>query len=341
MRSYGLRPSEIQEIKNLFQKYFGDLPDAKAYLFGSRAKGSQKPFSDIDIAIKSKSPELNKKISLLKEEWESSKLPYKIDITPWKDLYRPYLTEINKTKKSFWEPEAEELHPWRICPYGEHWVVRHPRYPIGRQIQDVDGHCRKNRSGKDLIKSDEIEFIAKRTDFQQSTPVPTHYTGAEKINEPDKYDHYIAGWCKYWNEVLKPDLPIEPNLVKALIESESRFNPIVTAKNKNLIGLARGLIQITESTWRILKDSKGEMKDHFIIVKKDELFDPNINICAGVRWLFRKREMLQKRIKRSPSWPEVIVEYKGLSLGLKRKDPKSMKMINDFNQIYQRYQGPK
>jgi hypothetical protein len=60
-----------------------------------------------------------------------------------------------------------------------------------------------------------------------------------------------------------------------------------------------------------------------------------------MKLIFRKREMLQKRIKRSPSWPEVIVEYKGLAPGLKIKDPKLMKINNDFNEIYQRYHGPK
>jgi|GEM_PF-346527 len=338
MRSFGLKPSEIDLIKKYLQKHFGSIPDVKVFLFGSRAKGSHKPFSDIDLAIKSKSSEIKNKIALFKEDWDNSNLPYKVDISEWRDLYKPYLPEINKTKKSFWVPSEKELHPWRICPYGEHWVVRHPRYPLGRQLQDVDGHCRKNKSGKDLLKSDEIDLISKLTDFQETKPLPNPYKGLEKINDPNKYDIFISGWCRYWNEILKPEIAIDPNFVKALIESESRFNPNAIAQNKKEIGPARGLIQITESTWRILKNQKGEIKDHFIVIKKEDLFDPNINICVGIRWLFRKKEVLQRRLGRSPQWTEVIVEYKGLGPGLKKNNSKSLQIIQDFNKIYKKYQ---
>ena len=161
MRSFGFTPEELKSIKNLFQKHFGDLPDAKIYLFGSRSKGTHKKYSDVDLAVKTKAKEISKRIALFKASWEETKIPYKVDITSWKDIYKPYLQDIRKTKKIIWTPEDKELHPWRVCPYGEHWVVRHPRYPVGRQIQDVDGHCRKNPSGKDRLKGDEIELISR------------------------------------------------------------------------------------------------------------------------------------------------------------------------------------
>lgn len=337
MKSYGLKTSELNEIKNLLEEYFGDLRDVKVYLFGSRAKGNYKPFSDIDIAVKSKSPELSKKIALFQEAWEKSKLPYRVDITAWKDLFKPYLQEIRKTKASFWEPQDKKNHEWRACPYGQHWVVKHPRFPIGRQVQDVDGHCRKNPSGKDLLRGDEIDFISMVTSFQNTRPLPTPFSGKTRIEKADDYDVLIAGWCKYWNDIFRPDIPIDVNFIKALIESESRFNPDAQAPNKKSIGPARGLIQLTEQTWRILKDRKGEIKDHYIDLKKDELFNPSKNICAAVRWLFRKRQILEKRLGRSPQWPEVIVEYKGLGPGLKKNNPKSILIMKQFNEFYKKY----
>ena len=325
-------------MKKLFQDFFGDLNDAKIYLFGSRATGKHKEFSDIDIAVNTKSKDLAKRISLFNEGWEKSKLPYKVDITSWKDLYKPYLPQIKKEKITLWKPEDRELHPWRICPYGQHWVSRHPRFPVGRQLQDVDGHCRKNPSGKDRLDGDEIEIISNMSPFKESKNLPSPYIGEEKIKNPNEYDLLIAGWCRYWNDIFKPDLPIDSNFIKALMESESRFKPDSSADNKKSIGKARGLIQITEVTLRILKDRKGEIKDHYIDISKEELFTPSKNICAGIRWLFRKREILQKRLGRSPSWPEVVIEYKGLGPDLKKKGKKSINVLNNFLEIFERYQ---
>lgn len=98
--------------------------------------------------------------------------------------------------------------------------------------------------------------------------------------------------------------------MKALIESESRFNPMAMAPNKKPAGPARGLVQLTEQTIKILKDHKGEITDHYVDISNEELFEPEKNICAAIRWLFRKREILQKNLNRSPDWLETIAEYK-------------------------------
>lgn len=94
--------------------------------------------------------------------------------------------------------------------------------------------------------------------------------------------------------------------------TESSFITTGFAKNKNpKIGLAKGLIQITEETYRILKDSKGEIKDHYVELEDHELWEPSKNICAAVRWLFRKRDKAEGRLERKPTWEEVLIEYKG------------------------------
>ncbi len=54
MKLYGLKLNYVQKIKDLLQKYFGDIEDLKAYLYGSRATGNHKSYSDIDIVVKSK-----------------------------------------------------------------------------------------------------------------------------------------------------------------------------------------------------------------------------------------------------------------------------------------------
>lgn len=337
MRSFGLTSLELNEVKKLFQQFFGDVSDAKIYLFGSRAKGTHKPYSDIDLVIKTKSKDINNKIPLFIEAWEKSNLPYKVDFSKWDDLYQKYLPQIKKEKISFWTPEERSIHPWRICPYGKHWVKEHLRHQINKKTQDVDGHCRRNPLGRDRLTGDEIEYISRSQLFLNVKNLPKKYAGPLKINTADEYDQLIAGWCTYWNDIFKPDISIDSNFVKALMESESHFDKNSTANNKKEIGKARGLIQLTEQTLRILKDRKGEIKDHYIDIAKEDLYDPSKNICSAIRWLFRKREILQKRLGRSPTWPETIVEYKGLGPGLKNNNEKSLKVLNDFTQIYKRY----
>lgn len=338
MRSYGLRSDELKKMRELFQEFFGDLPQVKIFLFGSRAKGTHKSFSDIDIAIKANSKNLSHKIALFKEKWEKSKLPYKIDISSWREIYKPYLPKIRKDKITLWEPGDRPIHPWRACPYGQHWVIRHPRYPIGRHIQDVDGHCRKNPSGKDVLFGHEIEFISKINPFLETRPLPCPYKGTVNIPLANNYDLLISGWCKYWNDIFEPDIPISPNFVKALIESESTFNPNAFTKNKKSIGPARGLVQITEQSLKILKDKKGEIKDHYVELTKEELFDPSKNICAAIRWMFQKRKILQKRLGRSPQWLETVVEYKGLGKQLKGNGLKAKAVMKNFSKFLEGYQ---
>ena len=79
----------------------------------------------------------------------------------------------------------------------------------------------------------------------------------------NKFDSLIRGWTKYWNEVFQPKDPLDPDLVKTLIATESSFNVNTDTKKKGA-GRARGLIQITDGTRNILKDKSGELDDYLL-----------------------------------------------------------------------------
>lgn len=315
MKVYGLTFEQFNLLKDKLSETFFDLKnkDIKAYLFGSRAKGTFKKYSDVDLFIKAKSKneQLKNYVLKLESSLEESDLPYKFDIVLWEDLFPEYKKEINKSKKLIWSTDEIEVRsPWRVCPIGQHWVRRHDRLNSKGKLEDVDGHCRKNRSKKDVLKSDEIELISKSKIFKDAKKNPMSLVIDRK--KFDDYDDLIAGWVAYWNDVFKPEILLTVEMVKILIFTESSFKPnTVTPNESKEIGPARGIIQITEQTWRILKDPSGELKDHLVDIKKEELLDPNKNISAGIRWLFRKRETLKKRIKREPTWEEVLLEYKG------------------------------
>jgi predicted nucleotidyltransferase len=51
------------------------------FIFGSRVKGTQKRFSDVDLCYKEKIP--SAVISKLEEDLEESNLPFKVDLVNW------------------------------------------------------------------------------------------------------------------------------------------------------------------------------------------------------------------------------------------------------------------
>ena len=234
-------------------------------------------------------------------------------------------------------------HPWRMCPGGHCWVKTHPRKvqsskknPDG--FTTVDGHCRRNKSGKDLIYPDEINRIGK--DYFKNLdvkPCPINLGFDTKKGNGAAYDDLISGWTKYWNETLKPSEKLDPNLVKALIASESSFKlKIITPVPRQKNNYARGLLQLTDSTIKILNNEKGELKNHFIKVNKNEILDPSVNIYAGIRWLFHKKKLAESKQKRSISWEETLIHYKGYEREVKKNPgrvPDGMKNFFEFSDL--------
>ena len=167
---------------------------------------------------------------------------------------------------------------------------------------------------------------------------PNGYTTTRSAHcalNPSGKDHLIAGWTQYWNEVFNPKQPLDPNLVKALIASESSFNPSALANKKNS-NSARGLTQLTNETRKLLGSDSKELKDHFIDVTKKELLDPSINICAGVRWLFRKKEIATGKLKREATWDEAVYEFKGLDKADQKRREELWNRFKTYLQEYQR-----
>ena len=125
------------------------------------------------------------------------------------------------------------------------------------------------------------------------------------------YDSLIRGWTQYWNEVFKPKIFLDPNIIKALIASESSFITKPLPQQTKSAGKARGLIQITDQARKILGDPKGELKNHLVHLNQDDLLDPNATICAGIRWLFQKQKLASNRVGHEANWEEAVSEYKG------------------------------
>ena len=102
---YGLEEQTLQTIFLIFSKY----PEVEeVILYGSRAKGNFKPFSDIDITLKGKiSPETLLSINCAFSE---SSLPYLFDISIFNDLNNQNLIDhINRWGKVIYTAASTDI----------------------------------------------------------------------------------------------------------------------------------------------------------------------------------------------------------------------------------------
>ena len=91
--AYGVKGKEIEGLRNIFSS---NSHVEKAILFGSRAKGNYKPFSDIDITLEGDKL-THKDLMQLCSAIDDLLMPYELDLSLKKDIKNTALLEhINR-----------------------------------------------------------------------------------------------------------------------------------------------------------------------------------------------------------------------------------------------------
>lgn len=85
---YGLSSEHVNIIHQILQQ---SANVQSAYLFGSRAKGTNKVASDIDLAVKGNIPK--DELSALWAAFEESTLPFFVDVISYKSIQNQELKE--------------------------------------------------------------------------------------------------------------------------------------------------------------------------------------------------------------------------------------------------------
>ncbi len=76
-----LEDKYLNEVHTLLQQW---IPDCEVWVFGSRVhQRGLKPFSDLDLALITKQPLDASLYAKLKEAFEESELPIRVDIVDW------------------------------------------------------------------------------------------------------------------------------------------------------------------------------------------------------------------------------------------------------------------
>ncbi|MCF8164950.1 MAG: nucleotidyltransferase domain-containing protein [Sulfuritalea sp.] len=90
-----ISPENWQIVRDILQRY---VPDREVWAFGSRAKWTAKEFSDLDLAIIGDTPLSIALTADMKEAFQESALPFKIDIVDWANITPSFRQVIQAAK---------------------------------------------------------------------------------------------------------------------------------------------------------------------------------------------------------------------------------------------------
>lgn len=96
-------PSELENVKALIRHF---LPDTEAWVYGSRIKGNAHAASDLDLVVFS-SPKQTRQVSDLKEAFDESNLPFRVDLFAWNDVPESFRKNIAAEKRILIPPALE------------------------------------------------------------------------------------------------------------------------------------------------------------------------------------------------------------------------------------------
>lgn len=72
--------SELKLVKNILATW---LPTREVCMFGSRARGKPKPYSDLDLVIMGDTPIPMSTLGQLQDAFANSDLPWRVDVVDW------------------------------------------------------------------------------------------------------------------------------------------------------------------------------------------------------------------------------------------------------------------
>lgn len=88
-----LSPQSIDIIKKILQEY---VPGCEVRVFGSRVNGTAKKHSDLDLAVVGKEKIPTRKMNALREAFEDSDLPIRVDVLDWHAISADFRAIIEK-----------------------------------------------------------------------------------------------------------------------------------------------------------------------------------------------------------------------------------------------------
>jgi predicted nucleotidyltransferase len=88
-----LPPHHLETVRAILGR---DVPNCEVRAFGSRVSGPSKSYSDLDLAIVAPTALNADTLRHLKEAFEESDLPFRVDVLDWHETSPDFLRVIEK-----------------------------------------------------------------------------------------------------------------------------------------------------------------------------------------------------------------------------------------------------
>lgn len=88
-----LDEAQLGVIKKILKN---EAPELTVWAFGSRVKGTAKPFSDLDLALIGNEKLDWQRIESLKDNFSASTLPFSVDIVDWHTITKDFQALITE-----------------------------------------------------------------------------------------------------------------------------------------------------------------------------------------------------------------------------------------------------
>ncbi len=86
-------PEELELVHSILAQY---VPGVEVWAFGSRIKNTAKKYSDLDLALVGLNKIPNTLFQNLKEAFEESDLPFRVDLIDWNSVSQEFQRVIQK-----------------------------------------------------------------------------------------------------------------------------------------------------------------------------------------------------------------------------------------------------
>ena len=115
-RSIDISGEQREAILTLLERH---LPGTAAWVYGSRTKWTSRPQSDLDLVVFS-TPEQRVQVGALRDAFEESDLPFRVDLFVWDDVPDAFHEEIKAEHVELVpKPTAKAHADWREARWGD------------------------------------------------------------------------------------------------------------------------------------------------------------------------------------------------------------------------------
>ena len=128
--SIDLNPNYLATVERILAEH---VPDCEVRAFGSRANWTAKDYSDLDLAVVGEGPLDWRTLADLKEAFEESDLPMRVDVLDWHDTAESFRDVIERGYVVVQKGAKRGTGEWRTALWGELATLEY-----GKSLRDYD-----------------------------------------------------------------------------------------------------------------------------------------------------------------------------------------------------------